>query len=120
VPLIQPRAEPLRFGGELFVLIGPRVFSSGTAFASAVRDLGLGTLVGEETGGAASGFGDLYSFELPGSGLRAHSSHKWFVRPSGEANGRGVRPHIEVPASRALQAAREAARAARRAPETPD
>jgi len=116
VPLIQPRAEPLRFSGKLYVLIGPRVFSSGTAFASAIKDLGLGTLVGEETGGAASCFGDLYSFELPSSGLTANCSHKWFFRPSGENDGHGVRPDIEAMASRALGAAMEAATTAPPAP----
>ena len=114
IPLIQPRDEPLRFQGELHVLIGPRVFSSAVAFASAVKDLELGTLVGEETGGAASCAGDLFNFRLPNSGLHGACSHKWFWRPSGVSDGRGVRPDIEVPAERALEVAVEEARAAAR------
>ena len=109
VPLIRPRAEPLRFTGPLFLLVGPRVFSAGTAFASTVKDLGLGTLVGEETGGAASCFGDLYPFDLPNSGLVANCSHKWFFRPSGASDGRGVIPDIATSASRAPEAAKKAA-----------
>jgi hypothetical protein len=47
----QPADDPLRFGGKVYVLIGPATYSSAILFANAVQDYGFATVVG--TGGAA-------------------------------------------------------------------
>ena len=95
-----------RFVGDLYVLIGPATYSSATMLASAVKDHRLGVLVGEETGGSATQYGDFCPFTLPRTGLQALVSHKWFLRPSGVDDGRGVLPDVEVPAGAALAEAR--------------
>lgn len=95
-PLTTPSPNPLRFRGSLYVLIGPRTASNGMAFASAVKDHHLGTLVGEPTGGVASGYGQTYGFELPHSHLQIQVSTKRILRPSGQDDGQGVQPDYLV------------------------
>ena len=56
--------------------------------------------------------GRILDFEVmvrPASGLQANCSHKWFFRPSGKSDGRGVQPDVAVPVGRALEAAKKAA-----------
>ncbi|QAY75182.1 S41 family peptidase [Sphingosinicella sp. BN140058] len=61
--------EPLRFSGEVKVLIGPLTYSSAVLFANVVRDYGFGTLSG--TGGAARTrqSGGVRTMTLPNTGL---------------------------------------------------
>jgi hypothetical protein len=104
--VIAPRVEAERFRGDLYVLIGPATYSSAVMLASAVKDHGLGTLVGEETGGTATQYADLCPVTLPNTDLQMRISHQWILRPSGADNGRGVLPDIQVPAAEALERAR--------------
>lgn len=92
----QPAPNPLRFGGRLWVLIGLRTFSSASDFAAVIKDMKLGTLVGEETGGLASCYGDSYPFELPNTRIEVEVSHKYFVRSGGFDDGHGVLPDYEA------------------------
>ena len=64
-PFVNPEPNPLRFGGEVYVLTSQCTASSATDFAAVVKDFGLGTLVGEETGGLPTDFGDYIPFSLP-------------------------------------------------------
>lgn len=91
---------PLRFDGTFYVLIGPGTFSTATHFAAMVKDYDLGELVGTETGGLATSFGDFYPFDLPNTRLLVRVSHKRIFRPSSEDNGRGVLPDHPVTHSR--------------------
>ncbi len=54
---IEPVTNGLGFKGELFVLTGPRTFSSATFFAVAAKDNGLGLLVGEPCGNTSIRYG---------------------------------------------------------------
>jgi C-terminal processing protease CtpA/Prc len=101
-PFIAPTSNPLRFTGKLYVLIDYPTFSSASAFASTVKDFKLGMLVGTETSGHPTSFGEVYSFNLPNTRLEAGVSSKYFVRPSGQNDGRGVLPDFQVPAEQAL------------------
>jgi hypothetical protein len=92
----RPKENPLRFDGPVYLLIGPHTYSSAVSFAAAVKDYKLGTLIGEETGGLATSFGDFYPFDLPNSHLWIFVSHKRIFRPSGEDDGRGVVPDYEI------------------------
>jgi C-terminal processing protease CtpA/Prc len=89
-------AEP-RFTGPVCVLVGPATFSSAMMLANAVKDFRLATLVGEETGGVPTSFGEVYAFRLPNSGLSAAVSTARFVRANGDATDRrGVLPDVTV------------------------
>jgi hypothetical protein len=92
-------ATPLRFDGNLYVLIGPGTFSTATYFAAMVKDYQLGELVGAETGGLATSFGDFYPFDLPNTRLLVRVSHKRIFRPNGADTGRGVLPDHPVAGS---------------------
>ncbi|BAS26355.1 S41 family peptidase [Limnochorda pilosa] len=78
-----PRPE-LTFAGDLYVLTSEHTFSSAVWIATVLSDNGLATVVGEPTGGAPSGYGDILSFTLPESGLRFTVSHKRWIRPNPE------------------------------------
>ncbi len=92
----MPRNNPLRFRGDVHLLIGVRTFSAGCTIAFIIKDYKLGTLIGEETGGLATGYGNVYSFNLPNTRIECRVSSKYFVRPSGEADGRGILPDYEI------------------------
>ncbi|MGI5864318.1 MAG: S41 family peptidase [Myxococcales bacterium] len=66
------------FDGELFVLVDSGVFSAASDFAGVVKDFGLGTLVGYETGGLQTCFGDVVKQTLPHSRIELGVSYKRF------------------------------------------
>jgi hypothetical protein len=94
----KPKDNPntLRFNGRKFVLIGQVTFSAANAFASAVKCFNIATLIGEETGGTTTCYGDIFRIDLPNSGLSAACSMKYFVEAGGKPDGRGVLPDYEV------------------------
>lgn len=94
VPFSQPYSQ--RFAGKVAVLIDHDTFSSAADFAAMVKDFAAGVLIGQETGGLASSFGDVYRFNLPHTQLGIGVSHKYFVRPSGEMGLHGVRPDFPI------------------------
>ena len=95
-PFFEPGPNELRFKGPVYVLSGVGTQSSGMNFVAAVKDYELGTIVGEETGDPATAFGDLESFRLNNSGLEMYVSTKFFIRPNGRLDVRGIRPDFEV------------------------
>jgi Peptidase family S41 len=102
------RAEPF-FSGAVCVLIGPRTFSSAADFADAVKTYHLATVLGDETGGRANGFGEVYPFRLPRSGLAVSVSSARYVRASGDTTDHsGVVPDVIVrPTAADRQAGRD-------------
>jgi|GEM_PF-1328070 len=77
----RPRDMGYRFDGCVYVIVGPRTFSTAADFAHIVKDYRLGTLVGEETGGCRECFGDCPAFTMPHSGLQFTVSMKRFYSP---------------------------------------
>lgn len=78
--------EPLRrpnafFSGGVFLLVDNGSFSSASMFAAAFRDYSVGTILGYETGGVPSHFGEMYPFELENSGILCGVSYKQFLNP---------------------------------------
>ncbi|MCF7876481.1 hypothetical protein K9M06_05445 [Candidatus Bipolaricaulota bacterium] len=94
--LKPPPDTGYRFDGNLFLLTGPGTFSTAADFAATIKDVEAGTIVGEETGGLASSYGDIFSGELPNSGLDFGVSYKHFTRTGGFDDGRGVIPDIRA------------------------
>ena len=82
---ISPTDNPLRFHGDVYVLIGPRTMSSASLFAAAVRHYGIGTLVGEKTGGYTTMYGNIIDARLPNTGLKV-----WM--PTSVVYGHGAGP----------------------------
>jgi hypothetical protein len=77
------RDEPLRFEGDVYVMIGPQTYSSAVLFANVVQDYGFGRLVG--TGGAVRSrqSGSVQTLALPNSGLVLSYPRFVLDRPSG-------------------------------------
>jgi len=90
------RREPF-FEGPVCVLIGGLTFSSATDLADAIKTYHLATLIGEETGGRANSFGEVYYYRMPVTGFLVTISSAQFVRASGDTTDhRGVMPDIEM------------------------
>lgn len=88
--------NPLKFEGNIYVLSGYNNFSAGTNFVAVVKDCKLGTVIGQETGGLASGYGDFLNFRLPNSKLRLQIATKYLVRPNKDKKHEGVKPDIYI------------------------
>lgn len=89
-------ANPIRFTGRVFVLIGSRTWSASTVFASAVKYFHVGTLVGEETPDPPTLYGSCIMLKMPNSQLQFTVASKLLVCAGGKPDGRGVLPDYEV------------------------
>lgn len=69
------------FVGTIMLLVDNGTFSSATAFAAMFRDYEIGEIVGYETGGVPSCFGDVFSLSLEHSGIDYGVSYKQFFPP---------------------------------------
>lgn len=94
--LREPPKRDFSFQGQAYLLVGPGTFSAAADFAALCQDFGAAIIVGEETGGWPTSYGDSFYFTLPRTGLLARSSYKFFVRPSGERELQGVIPDWEM------------------------
>ena len=88
------------FEGQLYVLIGPVTYSGGSELANMLYTNGLGTFIGQETGGGYQGNTSGYSaeLELPHSKITIDIPALQFVMNVNEdlPFGRGVLPHVKV------------------------
>ena len=85
------------FDGDLVVLIDSDVYSSGENFVAPLKGNGIGTLVGDPTGGGGSVPGDQLGFTLPNTGLQLRVSYKFFHMPECADQGYpGVLPDYYV------------------------
>jgi hypothetical protein len=98
-----------KFGGEkpVYVLTSSRTFSGAEEFAYNLKNLKRATIIGEVTGGGAHPshlrrLNDQFSISVP---------YARAINPITKTNweGKGVQPHIEVPAAQALMTAHVAA-----------
>lgn len=75
---IKPAANPLRFKGDLYILIDRRTGSTAVDFAGLVKYYKLGMLIGQETGDTMASYGDILSFKLPNSQLAGIIACKYY------------------------------------------
>lgn len=94
--LTHPKKKKIKFNGETYLLTCNYTFSSANMLAIAFRCYEMGTVVGEETGGCLTAFGDVISFNLPNTQLRVNCSHKKFIHPCNDGKLHGVYPDIEI------------------------
>lgn len=79
-----PESNPLRYPGQVFVLIGPHTFSSANMLANTIQDYKLATLVGQPSGEPANDYGELISLRLPNTGFTLSTSTKQLIRANGD------------------------------------
>jgi hypothetical protein len=86
------------FAGKTYMLTNHLVFSSAVMFADAFRDYNVGTIVGYETGGTPSHYGQPQSFTLKNSGIAFGVSSKHFNAPKPRPGDdeHGVLPDVAV------------------------
>ncbi len=86
------------FKGKVYVLIDGGVFSTATAFSAIVKDYKLATLIGYETGGRPTSYGDFFPMSLPFTNIFYGISWKKFYRAkySPETENRGVLPDVPL------------------------
>jgi C-terminal processing protease CtpA/Prc len=92
-----PHDSKLRFEGNLFLLTNTGTYSAASTFAGVFKDLELGTIIGEETGGTIAYYGDFWFLQTPNSKIKFHVSPKRFVQFGGADYDRGVLPNLQVP-----------------------
>lgn len=95
----NPIASQSAFPGRVYVLIGSGTFSTAAIFAAAAQDCHVATILGEESGGLPTLYGESFSFNLPALGLEGTVSTKFFVRPNGDRSSRGVIPDHPIAAT---------------------
>ena len=101
--LIKLRENPLRYKGNVFLLISHFTFSSVASFSWAFKYFKMGTVVGEETGGMAVCFGDVINPKLPISGLLYGISYKKFYQYGAtDDNTHGTLPDYNIQSAKAL------------------
>jgi hypothetical protein len=86
------RDNPLRYNGKSYLLVGGITFSSASNFASSFQCSKIGKILGTETGGLTSCFGDKYTFELPNTKFDITVSSYKFRNACGVDNRRGIIP----------------------------
>lgn len=86
--------NPLRFNGNLYVLIDGRTASTAVDLAGIVKYNKFGTLIGQETGGTMACYGDTLRFKLPNSQMDGTVACKYFEMPGTTKDNatQGVRP----------------------------
>lgn len=92
-----PSSEPLRFDGEVFVLVGPQTYSSAVLFSNVVQDYGFARVAG--VGGAVRTrqSGSVQTLRLPNTGLMLFYPRFVLDRPSVEAASTYVEPDLPLP-----------------------
>lgn len=90
---IEPETASEHFNGQIWLLVGPEVYSSAESFAVFCKQTGFATLVGQPTGGSNSGGGIF--FELPNTHLLVQFDVEYCLNSDGSCNMEtGTEPDI--------------------------
>jgi C-terminal processing protease CtpA/Prc len=95
IPEVAPHAGD-RFTGRVFLLVNRHSYSNTVLVAAVAQDYGFGTVLGEETADLASTYGAMEKFPLPHTGLEVGYPKARILRPSGDAQARGVIPDVAI------------------------
>ncbi|MFA8435733.1 MAG: S41 family peptidase [Marinifilaceae bacterium] len=90
--LHEPKSKATKFKGEIYLLTDEGSYSGAATFAGVFKELNLGTIIGQETGGRVEYFGDMLKFQLPNSKLKIFLSPRKFQQYGNENPNRGVVP----------------------------
>lgn len=85
-----------QFDGKAYLLINGNTFSTALDLAVVLQHYNLAVLVGDETSDTPSGYGDVFSLELPNTKMRLGVSIKYFEALGDKKDGHGVVPEYEV------------------------
>ena len=86
-----------KFKGHIYIITGPKTFSSAAMLAIKLRDNNLVTIVGTPMGQKPTQFGEFLKFKLPLTKVRGQVSCKKFYRPDrSKDNQPTLYPDIEI------------------------
>ncbi len=91
----QPNADH-SWPVQLVLLCDRGTYSAASFIAMCAKDYKMGLVAGEETGGRASGSGNVEDVMLPNSRLVCGLATGWFTRRAGYDDGRGVLPDLPL------------------------
>ena len=92
----QPKPTAKRYQGKVYVLVNRHSHSQAAVTAAQMQDLGLATIVGEETGDYPTLMASRFSFILPQTGMSVFISKGLIVRVNGSTAQQGVIPDITI------------------------
>ncbi len=90
--LTLPSNNKLRFAGNLFLLTDKTSSSAAATFAGIFKELKLGVIIGEETGGTIGYYGDYWDISTPNTIITFCIAPKRFIQYGGTDLDRGVIP----------------------------
>jgi hypothetical protein len=90
-------ANPLRFKGQTYVLVGRLTYSSAVLFANVMQDFGFGKLVGERGYARTRQSGGMQERTLPNTGLALLVPRMVLERPAGPQAQPLITPDIVLP-----------------------
>jgi hypothetical protein len=97
----SPGANPYRFKGRVYVVIGSGTFSSAIMFATIIKDNHIATLAGETPqNGHPNHFGEMYSTKLPNTKIALRFGVKEWIRPAGKKQENILNPDVVVDLSK--------------------
>ncbi len=85
-----------RFDGNLILLTNSATFSAAATFTGVFKELNLGKIIGEETGGTISYYGDFWFLQTPNTKITFYVSPKHFVQYGGNDYYKGVIPDFPI------------------------
>lgn len=85
-----------KFEGNMYLLINNKTYSAAATFAGIFKELNLGSIIGEETGGHIAYYGDFWFMKTPKVKLNFYISPKRFIQFGGVDYNRGVVPDYLV------------------------
>lgn len=91
---MKPYETSNKFTGRFYCISDAGTFSTASSFCALVQDYGLGTIIGEPTGGMGTSFGNFMVVQLPQSGLRLGISTSKYFRSNGNTNFEPVQPNV--------------------------
>jgi hypothetical protein len=85
-----------RYEGEIYLLISEMTFSAAARFADLFKTFSIGKIIGRETRGYRTHYGEVKYYDLAKTGIGVSISSKFFVSASGDMEPHGVIPDYEI------------------------
>lgn len=83
------------YKGNIYLIQGPRTFSAAVDMSAWFKNSGIGTVIGEETGGPGASYSSALENRLPHSKLHIKSASNYMEYPGGKVD-RGILPDVPI------------------------
>jgi C-terminal processing protease CtpA/Prc len=93
---ISPKADSLRFNGNVYVLIDRYSYSNAVSSAALIQDYRFGTILGERTADSPTTMAAIHQFNLPFTQMTVSYPKALIIRPNGDRSIQGVIPDIQI------------------------